>query len=78
VKAAVDAEAAVVKAKEEAAALVVKDSREHVNIIFIGHVDAGKSTIGGHLMFLTGGVDQRTIEKYQREAGEHPTRFCHS
>lgn len=43
---------------------------EHVNIIFIGHVDAGKSTIGGHLMFLTGGVDKRTLEKYEKEARE--------
>jgi len=41
-----------------------------VNIIFIGHVDAGKSTIGGHLMFLTGGVDKRTLEKYEKEARE--------
>lgn len=24
--------------------------KENVNIIFIGHVDAGKSTIGGHIM----------------------------
>lgn len=44
------------------------EKREHLNIIFIGHVDAGKSTIGGHLMFLTGGVDARTLEKYEREA----------
>lgn len=27
-----------------------KDDKENVNIIFIGHVDAGKSTIGGHVM----------------------------
>ena len=32
--------------------------------------DAGKSTIGGHIMYLTGGVDKRTLEKYQREAKE--------
>lgn len=42
--------------------------KEHLNIVFIGHVDAGKSTIGGHLLYLTGMVDQRTIEKYRREA----------
>lgn len=29
------------------------DTREHVNIVFIGHVDAGKSTIGGQILFLT-------------------------
>ncbi|XP_031562231.1 eukaryotic peptide chain release factor GTP-binding subunit ERF3A-like [Actinia tenebrosa] len=46
------------------------NAREHVNIIFIGHVDAGKSTIGGHVMYLTGQVDKRTLEKYEREAKE--------
>uniref|UniRef100_A0A915C5W8 Tr-type G domain-containing protein n=1 Tax=Parascaris univalens TaxID=6257 RepID=A0A915C5W8_PARUN len=42
--------------------------KEHVNIVFIGHVDAGKSTIGGQLMYLTGMVDKRTLEKYEKEA----------
>uniref|UniRef100_A0AC34GK06 Tr-type G domain-containing protein n=1 Tax=Panagrolaimus sp. ES5 TaxID=591445 RepID=A0AC34GK06_9BILA len=44
--------------------------KEHLNIVFIGHVDAGKSTIGGQLMYLTGMVDKRTLEKYEREAKE--------
>lgn len=48
----------------------LNDKRDHVNIIFTGHVDAGKSTIGGHLMYLTGGVDKRTLEKYERDAKE--------
>ncbi|VDK48461.1 unnamed protein product [Anisakis simplex] len=42
--------------------------KAHVNIVFIGHVDAGKSTIGGQLMYLTGMVDKRTLEKYEKEA----------
>lgn len=44
--------------------------KEHVNVVFIGHVDAGKSTIGGQLLYLTGMVDKRTLEKYEREAKE--------
>jgi translation elongation factor EF-4 len=28
----------------------------------------GKSTLGGQILYLTGGVDKRTIEKYEREA----------
>ncbi|KAJ1336589.1 hypothetical protein BSLG_007373 [Batrachochytrium salamandrivorans] len=44
--------------------------KEHLNIIFLGHVDAGKSTMGGHILFLTGMVDKRTMEKYEREAKE--------
>nr|XP_055048510.1 G1 to S phase transition 1, like [Misgurnus anguillicaudatus] len=44
--------------------------KEHVNVVFIGHVDAGKSTIGGQIMYLTGMVDKRTLEKYEKEAKE--------
>ena len=44
--------------------------KEHVNLIFIGHVDAGKSTLGGQILALTGMVDERTLEKYKKEAKE--------
>ncbi|XP_042578320.1 eukaryotic peptide chain release factor GTP-binding subunit ERF3A-like isoform X2 [Cyprinus carpio] len=44
--------------------------KEHVNVVFIGHVDAGKSTIGGQIMYLTGMVEKRTLEKYEKEAKE--------
>ncbi|KAF8639845.1 hypothetical protein AX17_001100 [Amanita inopinata Kibby_2008] len=46
------------------------DVKEHLNIVFIGHVDAGKSTMGGNLLYITGMVDKRTMEKYEREAKE--------
>lgn len=49
----------------------VEDKREHLNVVFIGHVDAGKSTISGQVLYLTGMVDQRTIEKYTIEAKEN-------
>ena len=44
--------------------------QDHLNVVFIGHVDAGKSTLAGQIMFLTGMVDKRTLEKYEREAKE--------
>ncbi|OCH90955.1 hypothetical protein OBBRIDRAFT_776008 [Obba rivulosa] len=44
--------------------------KEHLNIVFIGHVDAGKSTMGGNILYLCGMVDKRTMEKYEREAKE--------
>ncbi|KAJ3173948.1 translation termination factor GTPase eRF3 [Geranomyces variabilis] len=44
--------------------------KENMNIVFIGHVDAGKSTMGGHLLYLTGMVDKRTLEKFEKEAQE--------
>ena len=31
--------------------------------IVIGHVDSGKSTTTGHLIYKCGGIDKRTIEK---------------
>jgi peptide chain release factor subunit 3 len=42
--------------------------KEHVNVIFIGHVDAGKSTLGGQVLIQTGMVDERTLEKYKKDA----------
>lgn len=42
----------------------------HMNLVFIGHVDAGKSTISGNVLVLTGMVDERVIEKYERIAKE--------
>ena len=50
--------------------LGIKVGKEHVNMVFIGHVDAGKSTIGGQIMLLTGAVDKRTMEKTMKEAKE--------
>jgi elongation factor 1-alpha len=42
----------------------------HVSIVVIGHVDAGKSTTTGHLIYKCGGIDKRTIEKFEKEAAE--------
>ncbi|KAG8083565.1 hypothetical protein GUJ93_ZPchr0015g6876 [Zizania palustris] len=45
-----------------------KETKRHLNVVFIGHVDAGKSTAGGQILFLSGQVDDRTIQKYEKEA----------
>jgi len=42
----------------------------HVNLVVIGHVDSGKSTTTGHLIYKCGGIDKRTIEKFEKEAQE--------
>eukprot|EP01083_Nonionella_stella_P131150 398212_1 len=44
--------------------------KTHVNIVVIGHVDAGKSTTTGHLIYKCGGIDKRAIEKFEKEAQE--------
>ena len=44
--------------------------KTHINIIVIGHVDSGKSTTTGHLIYKCGGINKRTIEKFKKEAAE--------
>uniref|UniRef100_A0A8W8N632 Elongation factor 1-alpha n=1 Tax=Magallana gigas TaxID=29159 RepID=A0A8W8N632_MAGGI len=44
--------------------------KTHINIVVIGHVDSGKSTSTGHLIYKCGGIDQRTIQKFEKEAAE--------
>ncbi|ORY82111.1 P-loop containing nucleoside triphosphate hydrolase protein [Protomyces lactucae-debilis] len=44
--------------------------KSHVNVVVIGHVDSGKSTTTGHLIYKCGGIDKRTIEKFEKEAAE--------
>merc|ERR1711939_1014967 len=42
----------------------------HINVVVIGHVDSGKSTTTGHLIYKCGGIDKRVIEKFEKEAAE--------
>lgn len=45
--------------------------KPHLNLIFIGHIDHGKSTTVGRLFVETGIVSQQQLEKLKAEAGEH-------
>uniref|UniRef100_A0A3B5LYM5 Eukaryotic translation elongation factor 1 alpha 1, like 3 n=1 Tax=Xiphophorus couchianus TaxID=32473 RepID=A0A3B5LYM5_9TELE len=44
--------------------------KAHVNVVIIGHVDSGKSTTTGHLVYKCGGVDQRKLEKFEKAAAQ--------
>jgi elongation factor 1-alpha len=48
----------------------MRKQKPHVNLVVIGHVDSGKSTTSGHLIYKCGGIDKRTIEKFEKEAEE--------
>ena len=45
----------------------MKKEKPHISLIVIGHVDSGKSTTMGHLIYASGGIDKRLLEKYAQE-----------
>eukprot|EP00058_Branchiostoma_floridae_P000462 XP_002585950.1 hypothetical protein BRAFLDRAFT_110563 [Branchiostoma floridae] len=48
----------------------MRKEKSHINIVVIGHVDSGKSTFTGHLLYKSGGIDKGTFEKFEKEAAE--------
>ena len=44
------------------------DAKPHMNLAVIGHVDHGKSTLVGRLMFEAGAISPHIIEQYKKEA----------
>ncbi|XP_058393110.1 elongation factor 1-alpha 1-like [Diceros bicornis minor] len=48
----------------------MRKEKTRINIVIIGHVDSGKSSTTGHLIYECGGIDKRTMEKIEKEAAE--------
>ena len=48
----------------------VATGKQHISIVVTGHIDAGKSTSTGHLLFKLGGISAREMEKLQAKADE--------
>ena len=42
--------------------------KDHMSIVICGHVDSGKSTTTGRLLFELGGIPEREMEKLKQEA----------
>jgi len=47
-----------------------KSAKPHLNLVIMGHVDHGKSTTTGHLLYLAGAIDERTIKAFEDEAAK--------
>ncbi|KAK6105920.1 Elongation factor Tu GTP binding domain family protein [Brugia pahangi] len=47
-----------------------QENKPMVNLVIVGHVDAGKSTLIGHLLYQLGSVDERTMHKYKQESAK--------
>lgn len=44
------------------------DGKPHIQMVVIGHVDAGKSTLMGHMLYDLGAVPQRVMHKYEQDS----------
>ena len=45
--------------------------KPNMNVVFVGHVDAGKSTIVGRLLYDSGAVSEQQMKKLKEEAEKH-------
>ena len=53
--------------------------KPHINLVFIGHIDHGKSTTVGRLLFDTGNVSEQALRKLKEKAqqlGKAGSRRC--
>ncbi len=46
----------------------MSSEKPHLNLVVIGHVDHGKSTLVGHILYRLGLVDQKTLQVLEEEA----------
>ena len=46
----------------------MSEGKDHLGLVIVGHVDAGKSTTTGHLLFKLGGLKDRELQKLKEEA----------
>jgi len=54
----------------------MSSEKPHLNLVIIGHVDHGKSTLTGHLLFLTGHIDERKIKELEELAKKSGKEFA--
>lgn len=46
---------------------IMQKDKADIIIVVIGHVDSGKSTTAGHLIYKLGGIDDRTMKKHEEQ-----------
>ena len=56
-----------------------RPTKPHMNLVVIGHVDHGKSTLVGHTLLLLGAIDPKTakeVEEAAKKAGKESEKFA--
>jgi len=56
-----------------------KAKKPHLNLVVIGHVDHGKSTLTGHLLLKLGAIDEKTrkeVEEAAKKAGKEAEKYA--
>ena len=56
-----------------------RPKKEHLNLVVIGHVDHGKSTLVGHMLLKLGAIDEKTakeVEEAAKKAGKESEKFA--
>ena len=56
--------------KQEFGGISMAKGKPHLNLVFIGHVDAGKSTTVGRLLYDSGNIDEQAMRKLKEKAEE--------
>jgi elongation factor 1-alpha len=54
----------------------MSEKKPHLNLIMAGHVDHGKSTTTGHLLYELGVVDQKKLKEIEEEAKKRGKEFA--
>jgi elongation factor 1 alpha-like protein len=65
-----DREQALVAASLDTTVEAASSAKPRINMVVVGHVDAGKSTLMGHLLYALGNVSKRVIQRFEKESRE--------
>lgn len=54
-----------------------RSTKPNLNLVVIGHVDAGKSTLMGHMLYLMGRVEEKVVHKYKQDCKDMGKQSFH-
>ena len=57
-----------IDAKEEYNNIHSGNKKDLINLVVVGHVDSGKSTLMGHVLVKLGQISSRVMHKYEQES----------